>query len=77
MLGVSGARVRLVDGCGWAAGWIRVPFLRGGGPMGTYYEEDINYAWIKQTARERGVSVTDLIALAPQNDPFYTGTPSA
>ena len=36
----------------------------------------INYAWIKQAAKQYNVSVTDLIALAPQNDPFYTGTPN-
>ena len=36
----------------------------------------INYAWIKQTAKEYRVSVNDLIVLAPQNDPFYTGTPN-
>ena len=36
----------------------------------------INYAWIKQAAKQYNVSVNDLIALAPQNDPFYTGTPN-
>ncbi|HZO71912.1 MAG TPA: hypothetical protein VFB60_06885 [Ktedonobacteraceae bacterium] len=42
----------------------------------TYEEEQINYEWIKQCAKEQRVSVNDLIALAPQNDPFYTGTPN-
>ncbi|HSH81235.1 MAG TPA: hypothetical protein VLA19_22100 [Herpetosiphonaceae bacterium] len=36
----------------------------------------INYDVIKALAKERGCKVTDLIALAPQNDPFYAGTPS-
>src|SRR5438105_15887783 len=36
----------------------------------------MNYAEIKQLARETGQRVTDLITLAPQNDPFYTGTPN-
>ncbi|HEV2581245.1 MAG TPA: hypothetical protein VGT44_10385 [Ktedonobacteraceae bacterium] len=36
----------------------------------------INYEYIKQLARETGARVTDLIPLAPQNDPFYTGTPN-
>jgi len=35
----------------------------------------MNYETIKQLAREMGCKVTDLIPLAPQNDPFYTGTP--
>ena len=35
----------------------------------------MDYQTIKQEARARGQRVTDLIALAPQNDPFYTGTP--
>jgi hypothetical protein len=39
-----------------------------------------NYDMIKRTARQmrdegRQCSVSDLIALAPQNDPFYVGTP--
>jgi len=38
------------------------------------YDEQINYSWIKQAAKQNGVSVNDLIVLAPQNDPFYTGT---
>ena len=37
--------------------------------------EQINYEQIKQLARQTGQRVTDLIPLAPQNDPFYTGTP--
>jgi hypothetical protein len=35
----------------------------------------MNYEQIKQLARATGQRVTDLIPLAPQNDPFYTGTP--
>jgi intein/homing endonuclease len=35
----------------------------------------MNYDEIKHLARETEQRVTDLIALAPQNDPFYTGTP--
>src|SRR5215472_13209627 len=35
----------------------------------------ITYEQIKHFARETGQRVTDLIPLAPQNDPFYTGTP--
>jgi len=38
-------------------------------------DEHINYEQIKYLARETGQRVTDLIPLAPQNDPFYTGTP--
>ena len=38
-------------------------------------DEHINYEQIKHLARETGQRVTDLIPLAPQNDPFYTGTP--
>jgi hypothetical protein len=34
----------------------------------------INYEMIKQAAKEHGLSVRDLIVLAPQNDPFYVGT---
>jgi hypothetical protein len=34
-----------------------------------------NYESIKVLAKHRGCKVTDLIALAPQNDPFYVGTP--
>jgi hypothetical protein len=36
----------------------------------------INYATIKGYAKQDGVKITDLIALAPQNDPFYMGTPT-
>lgn len=36
----------------------------------------IDYQIIKRMARQYGVARTDLIALAPQNDPFYTGTPA-
>jgi hypothetical protein len=39
------------------------------------YTEQMNYEQIKQLARQMGQRVTDLIPLAPQNDPFYTGTP--
>jgi len=35
----------------------------------------MDYEMIKQLAKEMGCKVTDLIPLAPQNDPFYTGTP--
>lgn len=36
----------------------------------------LNYTQVKELARTRGCKVTDLIALAPQNDPFYCGTPT-
>jgi len=36
----------------------------------------INYDTIKATAKEHGLRVADLCALAPKNDPFYTGRPS-
>lgn len=36
----------------------------------------MDYTTIKQLSKETGQRVTDLIALAPQNDPFYTGTPN-
>src|SRR6266516_773728 len=36
----------------------------------------MDYEMIKQLAKEMGCKVTDLIPLAPQNDPFYTGTPT-
>ena len=39
------------------------------------YDGQMNYEQIKQLARQMGQRVTDLIPLAPQNDPFYTGTP--
>jgi len=35
-----------------------------------------NYSYIKELAGAEGLRVSDLIALAPQNDPFYTGTAS-
>ncbi len=41
-----------------------------------YEEQRIDYGWIKRVAKQQGVSVNDLIVLAPQNDPFYTGTPN-
>lgn len=37
---------------------------------------EFTYEQIKQIAKETGRKVTDLIALASQNDPFYQGTPS-
>lgn len=43
--------------------------------MGYTYEQ-VDYEWIKQCAKQNRVSVNDLIVLAPQNDPFYTGTPN-
>lgn len=36
----------------------------------------LNYETIKALAKQTGRRVTDLIALAPQNDPFYMGTPT-
>jgi hypothetical protein len=36
---------------------------------------DFNYNTIKMLAHETGRKVTDLIALASQNDPFYQGSP--
>ena len=36
----------------------------------------MDYETIKRLARDSGVRVTDLCALAPGNDPFYTGRPS-
>lgn len=35
-----------------------------------------NYDFIKIAAAAAGQRITDLIALAPQNDPFYAGTPT-
>lgn len=35
----------------------------------------MNYDQIKELAKESGQRVSDLLALAPQNDPFYAGTP--
>lgn len=37
--------------------------------------DEVNYSTIKQYAKENGQRVNDLIVLAPQNDPFYAGTP--
>lgn len=37
---------------------------------------EFTYEQIKQLAKESGRKVTDLIALAAQNDPFYQGTPA-
>lgn len=34
----------------------------------------MNYRTIKRLAREHNLQIQDLIALAPQNDPFYTGS---
>jgi len=39
-------------------------------------EAKIDLASIKSMAKDKGCSVTDLIVLAPQNDPFYVGTPA-
>lgn len=36
----------------------------------------MDYEEIKQLAKMSGQRVTDLIVLAPQNDPFYAGTPN-
>lgn len=36
----------------------------------------INYDTIKELAAQQGITVADLCALAPKNDPFYTGRPS-
>lgn len=36
----------------------------------------MDYQQIKELAKAHKISVTDLIALAPQNDPFYTGSRS-
>lgn len=38
--------------------------------------ERMNYETIKALAAGEGAKVTDLLALAPQNDPFYVGTPT-
>ncbi len=38
--------------------------------------DGMDYRTIKEYARQTGQRVTDLIALAPQNDPFYMGTPN-
>ena len=36
----------------------------------------IDYNLIKELAKEKGLTVSDLCALAPKNDPFYTGRPA-
>ena len=36
----------------------------------------MDYETIKTVAKETGVTIADLCALAPNNDPFYTGRPS-
>ncbi len=36
----------------------------------------ITYETIKQLAKDHGITVADLCALSPKNDPFYTGRPS-
>lgn len=36
----------------------------------------VDYEQIKEMAAARGQRVNDLLALAPKNDPFYTGTPA-
>lgn len=36
----------------------------------------ITYETIKQLAKDNGISVSDLCALNPKNDPFYTGRPA-
>ena len=44
-------------------------------PLGERYKEwSMDYAEIKIMAQEQKVRVTDLIVLAPANDPFYVGT---
>ncbi len=65
--GACGAGVELV---------VDAPFESRRWPMSTMYDGQIDYQWIKQEAKTQGVSVNDFIVLAPQNDPFYTGTPN-
>jgi hypothetical protein len=36
----------------------------------------LDYETLKSVAKETGCTVRDLLALAPQNDPFYAGTPT-
>jgi len=43
--------------------------------MGYEIADQMDYERIKQLAKQLGRKVNDLIVLAPQNDPFYTGTP--
>lgn len=35
----------------------------------------IDYDYIKEYARQMELSVSDLLAMSPANDPFYAGTP--
>ena len=37
----------------------------------------MDYSSLKELAKASKVKVTDLLALAPQNDPFYVGTPAS
>lgn len=37
----------------------------------------MNYSELKDLAKASKTKVTDLLALAPQNDPFYVGTASS
>jgi hypothetical protein len=39
-------------------------------------EPKLNYETIKQLAKEHGLTIADLLALASKNDPFYVGRPS-
>lgn len=39
-------------------------------------KQNFNYNYIKQLAKQQSMKVTDFLALAPANDPFYTGAPS-
>jgi hypothetical protein len=56
-----------------AAFWL---MREGRKSMSVRHSEQMNYEQIKQVARQTGRRVADLIVLAPQNDPFYTGTPN-
>lgn len=38
--------------------------------------DKLTYEELKELAKEQGKRVTDLLALAPQNDPYYSGTPA-
>jgi len=37
----------------------------------------VDYRSIKELAADQRIRVTDLLALAPQNDPFYVGAPAS
>lgn len=39
-------------------------------------EPKLNYETIKQLAKEHGLTIADLCALSPKNDPFFTGRPA-